>query len=139
MPTFSNFRPKEITWNDGLGDVSVQELSDTSWKLLRPFSYTTLDGHVIDIPAGFLTDGASSPVVITRWGGKYGTAALIHDYLYTQLNHGHPNPAAPTRRDADDILDEVMRRCNVNIYVRVGIWLAVRAFGGPAMRKLGVR
>lgn len=141
MPNFGNFNPKLIVWNDGLGDVTVQELGQHSWRLLQPFSYTTLAGHVIDIPAGFETDGASSPLreLITSWGGHYSTAALIHDYLYDCINHGTPDPAAPSRADADAILYEAMQRCGVNPVVRWLMWIAVRAFGGPGMRNLGVR
>lgn len=141
MGDFTNFNPSQIVWDDGLGAVAVEELGPTEWRLLHPFTYKTLAGKEIIVPAGFITDGASSPLreLITSWGGHYSSAALIHDYLYTQLNHGNPDPAAPTRADADGILYEAMKRCGVNFWVRWAMWLAVRGFGGPGMRDLGVR
>lgn len=131
--------------NDGLGLVIVEQVGtlaeQPNYVLVQPFVYTTLAGAKITVPDGFVTDGASSPlrILIETWGGHYSTAALVHDYLYTCLNHGHPDPAAPTRDAADAILLEIMTRCGVNFWVRWAIWLAVRGFGGPGMRGLGVR
>lgn len=141
MPDFTNFTPSQIVFDDGLGPIALKETGPTSWVLLEPFSYTTLSGKTITVPSGFETDGASSPLreLITSWGGHYGSAALVHDYLYTRLNHGTPDPAAPTRADADAILYEAMKRSGVSFWVRWGMWFAVRAFGGPGMRNIGVR
>lgn len=143
MTDFTNFNPLQIVWDDGFGAIAVENVGPSKWRLLHPFSYTTLDGHVIDVPAGFITDGTSSPlrIVITTWGGHYSSAALVHDYLYDCLNRGMPNPAAPVRAAADHILYEAMGRAKppVNPFVRTAIWLAVRIGGGKAMRGIGVR
>jgi hypothetical protein len=88
-----------------------------------------------------VTDGASSPwrVVIQTFGGHYSSAVIVHDWLYTLLNLGTPSLAAPTRVEADAILFEVMKKCQVHVVVRWLLWLAVEAFGGPSLRWIGVR
>jgi hypothetical protein len=129
----------KFTWDDGLGKITVEKVAAHKWRLLDPFTYLSNAGRRIVVPAGFETDGASSPLrtVITSWGGKYSTAALVHDYLYDCLNNHVPN--TPTRASADGIFYEIMKMCGVDPYVRVMMWAAVRAFGGPGMRHIGVR
>ena len=127
--------------NDGLGSIDLTEVSPTSWLLQHTFTYITKSGKAITIPEGFETDGASSPlrILITTFGGHYSTASIVHDYLYYRINSGHPAYAAPTRKEADAILLEIMDRCGVNYWVKWAIWFVVRGFGGPDLRKLGVR
>ena len=143
MADFSrNFHPEEWTWDDGFGPLTVESVGPEEWRLVRPFIFTTRKGFKIKIPVGFVTDGASSlGFLITRWGGHYSTAATVHDYLYYCLNHGKPDPAATTRAQADEILYEAMTDAKppVNFWVRYAIWAAVRGFGGPVLRKIGVR
>lgn len=130
-----------LTINDGLGSIELTEISPTRWILLKSFSYTTNAGKEIIVPEGFVTDGASSPlrILIKTFGGRYNSASITHDYLYWRLNSGNPSQAAPTRADADAILMEIMAKCNVNYWVRWGIYLAVRTFGGPDLKWLGVK
>jgi hypothetical protein len=109
----------------------IKPIGNGEWVLQEPYSYTTLGGCKIVVPSGFITDGASSPfhVLITQWGGHYGAAALIHDYLYSLFGKGYYHPCAPTRRHADDIFLEIMRRAGVRPLVRLGMFVAVRALG----------
>ncbi len=125
-----------LVLDHGLGPIKLDQTGLEQWTLIEPFAYQS-----IVVPAGFVTDGASSPLrdLIKSWGGHYNTAALVHDYLYDCLNRGHPDPAAPTRAAADGFLYEIMQRCGVNFWVRWAMWLAVRGFGGPGMRGIGVR
>jgi hypothetical protein len=56
------------------------------WIVTSPFSYTDQEfNQKINIPSGFITDGASSPrfviPVVSQWG-KHGRASVIHDWLY---------------------------------------------------------
>lgn len=143
MPLFSNFSPEEIKFNDGFGDITLKELGPVKWQLLNPVDYTTIKGVKINVPTGFITDGASSPlrILLTSLGGHYTTAAIIHDWLYTNLNEGHPIPGVETREDADSVLLEAMERARpeVNYWVRWAIWMIVRGFGGPGFKALGVR
>jgi len=76
------------------------------WKLIRPFNYGVGSKGSIDritVPAGFVTDFASSPppvwFIIPPWG-RYGKAAVIHDYLYQTKRR--------TRKEADLIFREAM-------------------------------
>lgn len=60
----------------------------TTWILLAPFSYVTDAGVVYTAPVGFQTDLASIPQcfwVILPPFWKYAKAAVIHDYLLTEL------------------------------------------------------
>jgi hypothetical protein len=143
MALFTNFDPLIIVFDDGFGPIKLKEISHAKWRLLEPFSYKTLTGKTITVPAGFETDGASSPLrtLITSLGGHYSSAAVVHDYLYVCLNNKDPDPAAPTRFDADAILLEAMSRAKppVNWFVRCAIWMAVRVGGGPVLKKIGVR
>ena len=58
------------------------------WKLHIPFKYhvgSKYSKNVITIPKGFITDFASVPWMLWSWlpsWGKYGKAAVVHDYLY---------------------------------------------------------
>lgn len=143
MPLFTNFSPSEIIFDDGFGPVKLKELAPTKWQLLEPLTLTTEDGITFTVPKDFLTDATSSPLrfFLTSIGGHYTTAAIAHDWFYENLNRGTPQPAAPTRFAADNRLDEFCRRARppVNPSVRWAMWLAVRAFGGPGMKALGVR
>lgn len=102
-------------------------------KTLAPFTY-----HVgrkgsadrITVPAGFETDFASTP----RWSwplvpplGRYARAAALHDYLYETQTR--------PRAEADRIFAEAMGVARVPAALRIGMWAAVRLFGGRAWRK----
>ncbi len=85
----------------------VSPLSDgRNWRLVKSFTYhigTKFSRHYIRVPKGFITDFASSPSqiwwLIPPWG-RYGKAAIIHDYIFqTKIR---------TRKEADDIFREAM-------------------------------
>ena len=58
------------------------------WKLFKEFTYhigSKCSNNYIHVPAGFVTDFASIPWVLWSWfpyWGKYGKAAVLHDWLY---------------------------------------------------------
>jgi len=70
-------------------DLDIRALDDgIHWKLLTQFRYWTdgyHEGAAITAPEGFITDFASVPRFFWRilppWG-KYGKAAVLHDYNY---------------------------------------------------------
>ena len=71
-------------------ELNVSPFSDgIRWELLDEFSYdvgSLGSGDTITVPAGFITDFASIPkiawsIIGGPWG-KYGKAAVIHDYLF---------------------------------------------------------
>lgn len=106
----------------------VSPLDDgKSWVLMRGFGYargSEKSGDLINVPRGFITDFASVPRLIQglvpRWG-KYGNAAVIHDWLYWEQSID--------RREADLIFLEAMEVMKVGPVTRFVIYKAVRLFG----------
>jgi len=103
------------------------------WELERPFTYHVGSRHSrekVRVPVGFITDFASVPSflwwLIPPWG-KYGKAAIIHDYIYQ--HHGNYS-----RRQADNIFLEAMTVLGVKNWRKYPMYLAVRIFGHPAWR-----
>ena len=106
----------------------VSPLADgQTWVLMREFGYgvgAEDSQDQITVPVGFETDFASVPrpfwAILPKWG-KYGNAAVIHDWLYWE--QGRPRPAA------DAVLLEGMVVLGVSAVVRQTIYTAVRLFG----------
>ena len=110
------------------------------WRLVFPFRYHIgyrYNKDVIIVPAGFITDFASIPwlfwAFLPAWG-KYGKAAVIHDYLY-QL-HRLFGITLKTRKEADDIFYEAMLVSGTKPWKAKVMYWAVRLFGWAAWRKL---
>jgi hypothetical protein len=110
----------------------VEKLDDCeNWKVASEFQYTTASGKIIVIPKGFITDFASIPRGL--WNifpptGKYGKAAVVHDFLYRMTKMD--------RKEADEIFLAAMEDLGVNVVTRKIIYRAVRVFGGAARRNL---
>lgn len=106
----------------------VSPLSDgRRWKLYRSFTYhlgTKYSRDYIRVPAGFVTDFASSPSqiwwLIPPWG-RYGKAAVVHDYLYQTQKR--------SRKEADDIFREGMGVLGVEPWRVFLMYWGVRLFG----------
>ena len=79
---------------------------------------------MISVNIGFHTDFASIPRLLwdflPQWG-KYGNAAVIHDYLYWEQPR--------SRKETDDILLEGMVVLKVGTISRYAIYWAVRLGG----------
>ena len=98
------------------------------WQLLDPFEYYREDDAdtIITVPAGFITDFASIPRGL--WWlypptGRYGKAAVIHDYLYRTPGY------QCTRKEADQIFVEAMAVLGVPRYRRSVMYRSLRMFG----------
>lgn len=117
---------------DGLPLPRLIPLGHDRWQVAEDFTY---DG--ITVPKNFRTDGASSPlhIIITRWGGHYAAAVLIHDWLYDCLNNRRPYPGYALRKACDDELYKVMMDYGVAPLVASAIYFAVRWFGGNSFIK----
>lgn len=124
------------------------------WRLMRSFGYYRFGGDippyidrsrsldVIVVPAGFVTDFASIPwplwsFIGASWG-RYGKAAVIHDFLYQ--HHGYEAWPKDTgvqfaRWHADDIFLEAMVVLNVAGWRRRLMYRGVRWFGWLAWRR----
>jgi len=107
----------------------VSPLADgKSWVLLQDLKYHigSIDNCDCVVAAhGFVTDFASVPRIfwwiIPKWG-KYGNAAVIHDWLYYRQT-------AKNRVESDQILYEAMGVLGVVPWKKNSIYYAVRLFG----------
>lgn len=113
--------------------LKVTPLGDgRRWKLIEPFEYyRTGREHVrYTVPAGFITDFASVPRLL--WPilppyGRYGKAAVLHDYLYRSGIVG--------RCEADIIFKEAMEVLGVARWKRRVLYAGVRLFGAKRFNK----
>ena len=130
--------------------LEVTPLDDgRRWKLIRTFGYVEAGdcyGHEITVPAGFVTDFASSPRpfwwLVSPWG-KYGKAAIVHDYLYQNKGYwdwrpwGEPKQKSFVpccRNHADEIFLEAMEVLGVAPWRRKFMYWGVRRFGWLAWK-----
>ena len=105
------------------------------WVLRRPLPYYVGEqdsDELITVPTGFVTDFASIPrmfwTILPKWG-KYGNAAVVHDFLYCT------QPEQYSRKRADEIFLEAMLVLDVGKCTAKAMYKAVRAFGGPGWKK----
>ena len=94
--------------------------------LVRDYEYE-INGYVISVPKGFVSDLASVPRMF--WSlfppfGKYTQASIIHDYLYSKQNDTGINKIL-----ADKIFLFVMKECGVGTIKRNLMYQAVKMFG----------
>jgi len=107
--------------------VKLSPLRDGKrWEVLENFGYYigNNDQEMIIVPRGFITDLASVPRVfhsfIPPWG-KYGQAAILHDYLYETKKY--------PKKIADKIFYDAMGVLRVPKWKRTIMYLAVKWFG----------
>lgn len=105
------------SWNDEM----------TLFTLSESFVYyvgSLNSNEFIKVPVGFETDFASIPKCF-QWLfppiGKYGKAAVVHDYLYCT--------GSVTKEYADYVFYEAMGVLKVPNYIRRLMYYAVRKFG----------
>lgn len=103
------------------------------WRLVKSFSYyvgkqdyLTNYGIIIEVPAGFVCDGASIPKVFwsiigSPMTGKYVQAAILHDFLYYIQTF--------SREHSDKIFLNAMKILGVSRLKRKIIYWAVRIGG----------
>jgi len=114
-----------------LDPLDIRDMGDgKNWILLHEFRYSTQDGRGITVPAGFITDFASTPRFMWRIcppaTGLYRRAAVVHDWLYRVPDESF------TRDAADGIFLEAMEETGVPWWKRKAMYRAVRMFGGPS-------
>src|SRR4051812_30613155 len=106
------------------GSLTVSRVDAYGWALVDPLVYQGRWQRFV-VPAGFRTDFATVPRVVT-WliprFGVYTLAAILHDWLCTEgIASG-----AVTSRDADGIFRRVMRESGVPVLRRWLMWAGVR-------------
>lgn len=106
-------------------DVELVDDNANKWRLRSPLAYDSdLVGHVIGIPAGFVTDFASVPrIPVAFWltGDCAHEPAVVHDYLYATCE--------VPRDMADAVLLEAMEVVGVPAWRRWVIYAGVRVGG----------
>lgn len=103
------------------------------WVVRRAFRYYVGEensAQVITVPAGFITDFASIPRlfwrILPKWG-KYGNAAVVHDFLYWDQTKFD-------RKHSDVIFLEAMNVLKVPKRTARMMYRAVRMFGGKSWK-----
>ena len=106
------------------GSLTVRRVGADRWSLVDDLVYQGRWERFV-VPAGFRTDFATVPRVVT-WliprFGAYTLAAILHDWLCSQgIRDG-----VVTARDADGIFRRVMRESGVPVLRRWMMWAGVR-------------
>jgi hypothetical protein len=125
---------------NALMSVEYDQLASTGlktdyWVVTQAFRFyldDIADEKWVEVPAGYLSDGASVPRVfwdlIPPWGA-YGQAAVVHDWLCEHLTIEVKGViTAITRADADRALKQGMIALNVPRWKRNVIYIAVRTY-----------
>ena len=111
-------------------EIFLKPLNETRWELAEPLEYKPTVNSSMVVPAGFVTDFASVPRVfwsiIPPWG-KYGRAAILHDYLYSAGDL--------PRKVCDKIFLQAMVDLEVVWWRRKTMYRIVRWFGKKAWEK----
>lgn len=126
IPTNPNADPRF------LDPLVLEYIDGRNWKVVTEFDYHTDIGSlgIVHVPAGFLTDFASVPRVLWRVlppTGKYGKAAVVHDYLYRTRG-------IATKAQADSIFLEAMTALGVDAVTRHIMYEGVHIFGGHSYK-----
>lgn len=104
--------------------IQVRPVDATRWELLQPLVYEG-QSETFNIPAGYITDFASVPRIFV-WllppFGDYTPAAIVHDYLITDLLPEH----LITSRDVDGIFRRICSELNVKPRRKWLLWAGVR-------------
>jgi hypothetical protein len=116
--------------------LASRVLGKDVWNVASQFTYYTdvlHERHWVEIPLGFLTDGASVPRLfwnlLPPWG-QYGNAAIVHDYLCEnlKLTDASGETVDIDRTTADQILNEAMKVLETSTIKRILIYGAVRCY-----------
>ena len=105
-------------------ELVVRRLDAETWAVVHPLAYRG-DRDRFVVPAGFRTDFATVPRVVTWLVPRFGAftlAAVLHDWLCTEgITSG-----VVTSREADGLFRRVMRESGVPVLRRWLMWAGVR-------------
>ncbi len=99
--------------------------SKARFALLAPFAYRN-GNDTVDVPVGYITDGASIPpfvysIIGGPWSGNYIEPAIVHDW------NCHLAKTVEDRKVADARFLVGMKILKVALWRRRIMWRAVRA------------
>ena len=106
-----------------LTTLDVRDIDNHYWQLLAPF-VVKVDGKLIYVPAGFITDFASVPrlpLTFMLFGNIGHRGAVVHDYLYST--------GEVSRAEADAIFKALLRAEGVGAFRAGAMYLGVRIGG----------
>ena len=106
-----------------LTTLDVRDIDDHKWQLLAPF-VVEVEGALIKVPAGFITDFASVPripLTYMLFGNIGHRAAVVHDYIYST--------GIFPREYADDVFKALLQAEGVGTVRSNVMYAGVRAFG----------
>lgn len=99
----------------------------TRWEVIRELRYHCLDGRLIVVPVGYLSDLASVPRLAQRVVNPHTVPmrrpSVVHDYLYTDLTHRF------TKAEADRIFYDALQEEGMKQPQAWLVWKAVRLGG----------
>lgn len=137
MSSFTNFSAKLSVCFD---PEASKILNKDYWRVTKGFRYyvgSVGSGCFVDVPRGFLTDGASVPrilwSILPPWG-DYGQAAVLHDWLCENMtiqvtrSDGSVVSQKIDRKQVDGILCEAMTVLGVKSWEHKAIDAAVGAY-----------
>lgn len=134
MSDFTQFSAVQQTQYDA---SASKLLKQDYWQVSNGFRYYigSLDsGKYVDVPHGFLTDGASVPKlfknIVPAWG-SYGQAASLHDKLCEQPYYtleATGEQVVLTRKEIDEIFFEAMQVLEVETWRYEAIKLAIEGY-----------
>lgn len=110
--------------------LNTKMLDNGKHELLQPLVFESKLIDEIIVPAGFITDFASTPrLPIVYWltGNTSHRSAVIHDYLY--------HTGTVSRKTADKVFLEAMESRGVPKWRRLSMYRAVRLFGHNHYKK----
>ena len=111
----------------------AESWNGVDWRLVTDLRVMISDSILLEIPAGFVTDGASIPKFY-RWRfsrlGKYVRAAVVHDWLYRMGGEGL------TRKQCDQVFLVLMRQDGVGDWASKVMYRAVRVGGRGSYKEL---
>jgi hypothetical protein len=121
----------------GGGRVRVDSINEDDWRLVSPLTFTGNQGDEFTVPAGYVTDYASVPRILVWYiakSGRWTRAAILHDYLLTDLVQSGRLSSV----DADGLFRLALKELDVPPVKRRLMWVGVRwgAVGDP-FRRLG--
>ena len=115
---FTQVTPQAVLVYD---EIASDQLDRDYWRLMcsiRFYVGKPDDQTWVWVPSGFLTDGATVPRLlywlVPPWG-RYGHAAVIHDWLCEHLKlYQRGQMIDIDRKQADQIFNEAMKATGVN-------------------------
>lgn len=132
MSSFTRFSAEMSVRYDKKASMA---LGADHWRVMEGFYFylgSEDSGEWVNVPAGYLTDGASVPRifwnVIPPWG-EYGQAAVVHDIVCEYLSVTRDGaPKIVSRAECDAILDQALIALEVPWLKRNAITIPVAAY-----------